>query len=94
MTFRRAIVDLYQCFKGTNTKLVLPIHDAVLIECDTGDVESVANEAAFILKAAVRAYFPQLNVKVDVNMSDPSCWNKDGHSDSLDNFLADPSFRL
>lgn len=94
VTFRRAIVDLYQYFKGTNTKLVLPIHDAVLIECDLGDVENVANEAAFTMKAAVRAYFPQLKVKVDVNVSDTSCWNKDGHSDSLSKFLEDPSFKL
>jgi hypothetical protein len=31
---------------------------------------------------------------VDVNKSQPTCWNKDGHTDSLDRFIADPTFTL
>src|SRR5208282_5862928 len=38
VVFRQAVVSLYQWFRGTSTKLVLPVHDAVLIECDTDKI--------------------------------------------------------
>ena len=94
VVFRKAVVDMYRHFRGTPTKIVLPIHDAVLIECDVGDVDTVSRDAAFIMGAAVRAYFPELHPRIDVNAQDISCWNKDGRSDSLAQFLQDPSFKL
>ena len=92
--FRKAVVDLHRHFRGTGTHLVLPVHDAVLIECDQGDIDQVAVETALIMQSAVRAYFPGLKPRVDVNQADPSCWNKEGRSDSLQRFLEDPDFKL
>ena len=43
---------------------------------------------------AVRKYYPALQSRVDINSAAPSCWNKDGRSDSLDRFLADPLYKL
>lgn len=94
VVFRKAVVDLYYHFRGTSTQLVLPIHDAVLIECDVEDIQQVGNDAAFIMSAAVRSYFPQLHPKIDINDHDMTCWNKDGRSDALQMFLNDPSFKL
>ena len=75
---------------GTPTCIILPIHDAVLVECDQADIEQVAREASLIMTGAVRAYFPELSPRVDVNTKTTSCWSKDGHEDSLDNFRAMP----
>ena len=94
VTFRHAANLLDAHFRGTSTKLVLPIHDAVLFECDKDDVEIVGGEAAQIMIDAVRFYYPELQPRVDINDSDPSCWNKDGRSDSLQEFMENPGFKL
>lgn len=94
VAFRNAVVQLYQHFRGTTTKLVLPVHDAVLIECDEDIVESVCREASQIMASAVRSYFPQLQPVIDINDKDTTCWNKDGQSDSLEKFMDNPEFKL
>jgi hypothetical protein len=74
--------------------LVLPIYDAVLIECSADQIDDVIARAVPIMQHAVRAYYPALRPRVEVNRSHPECWNKDGHADSLERFLADPTFSL
>ncbi len=94
VVFREAVVRLYQHFRGTATKLILPVHDAVVIECDADQVNRIAAEARSLMIDAVRKYYPALQPRVDINAAVPSCWNKDGHADSLDRFLADPLYKL
>ena len=94
VVFREAIVRLFQHFRGTGTKLILPVHDAVVIECDSAAIEIVTKEASQIMIAAVRKYYPAINPRVEANSSDHRCWNKDGRADSLDKFLEDPLYKL
>lgn len=94
VVFKKAIVDLDREFRGTTTRLVLPVHDSILIECDITDVDQVVASAADLMRSAMRAYYPKLQARVDFNRADTSCWNKDGHSDSLARFLADPEIRI
>ncbi len=89
VVFKRAIVLLDREFAGTTIWIVLPVHDSVLIECDIEDVDSVCTRATALMQHALRSYYPKLLPRVDVNKSDVTCWNKDGHSDSLDRFLFD-----
>jgi DNA polymerase-1 len=94
VVFREAVVRLYQHFRGTPTKIILPVHDAVVIECNIDDIAAVGREASQIMIDAVRKYYPVLQPRVDINDIAPHCWNKDGHSDSLDRFLQDPLYKL
>ena len=94
VVFREAVIRLYQHFRRTTTKLILPVHDAVVIECDADQISQVAAEASSLMIDAVRKYYPALHPRVDINATAPSCWNKDGHVDSLDRFLADPLYKL
>jgi DNA polymerase-1 len=94
VVFREAVVRLYQHFRGTATKLILPVHDAVVIECAADQISRVAAEASQLMTDAVRKYYAALQPRVDVNAAAPSCWNKDGRADSLDRFLADPQYKL
>lgn len=87
VVFRKAVVDLHRYFRGTPTRLILPVHDAVVVECNAEDVAYVASDLAHIMTQAVRRYYPSLRPVVDVNDKDPTCWNKDGHSESLIVFL-------
>ena len=94
VVFKKAVIDLDRVFARTNTWLVLPIHDAILIECDSGDVADVCERSRRVMEDAMRWYYPVLRPRVTVNRADKSCWNKDGHADSLRRFLDDPGFRL
>lgn len=94
VVYRKAVVDISKHFHETTTQLVLPIHDAVLIECDIANIEKVRGEVEILMRAAVRQYFPELNPKVEVNDIDLTCWNKDGKSNSIEKFVNDPSFKL
>jgi DNA polymerase-1 len=94
VVFRDAVVRLHQHFRGTGTKVILPVHDAVVIECDSDQTNRVAAEASTLMTDAVRKYYPALRPRVDINAAAPSCWNKDGCADSLDRFLADPLYKL
>ena len=89
IVFKRAVVLLDREFGGTTTWVVLPVHDAVLIECDIESVDSVCARAAGLMRHAMRHYYPQLQPRIDVNTVDVTCWNKDGHGDSLERFLAE-----
>jgi len=89
VVFKHALVLPDRQFRRTRTLLVLPVHDSILIECDLDELDQVARVAECLMQLAVRTYYPALQPRVDINKVDPTCWNKDGHSDSLQRFLED-----
>ena len=89
VVFRKAVTDLYQCFRGTSTQLILPVHDAVVVECDEENVETVSTMLRQFMCQSVKAYYPDLDPRIDVNASATHCWNKDGDARALDRFLQD-----
>lgn len=89
VVFRKAVSNLYHHYRGTDTQLILPVHDAVVVECDVDDVAQVSADLGFIMSQAVRTYYPALRPRIDVNHMDTSCWNKDGQSDALVNFISE-----
>jgi len=40
----------------------------------------------------VQEYFPQLQPQAEVNVSQPGCWNKDGHGDAIERWIEDPAY--
>lgn len=87
VVFRKAVADLYQCFRGTTTQLILPVHDAVVVECDAANVEAVRTMLPQVMSQAVRSFYPDLDPRIDINASATECWNKDGDAKALDRFL-------
>jgi DNA polymerase-1 len=92
--FKKAVIELDHCFVSTSTQIILPMHDAVVIECDLEEIETVSRESAAIMKAAFRFFYPKLQPKVTIENSQPQCWNKDGCSDSIEQFCINPEFEL
>lgn len=86
--FKIALVDLDAEFRGTNTWLVLPLHDAILIECDGDNVDHVARRTQEIMTHAVRSIYPVLEPRVVINRADTTCWNKDGRVSEFFEFLS------
>lgn len=72
----------------------MPLHDAVLLECDQGEIEAVRARATTLMEHAFRSWYPKLRPRVHANCSAPWCWNKDGHAESLRRFFADPAYRI
>ncbi|MGK5088282.1 hypothetical protein WDW86_12050, partial [Bdellovibrionota bacterium FG-2] len=50
--------------------------------------------AKLLMEHAIREFYPALKPRVDVNLSAPSCWNKDGNANSLENILNGKNFRI
>ena len=92
--FKAAVVNVERGLSGTSAKIILLIHDAVVIECDVAELNTVSESVRFLMSHTLRAFYPNLSGKVDINKIEPSCWNKDGHADSLDKFLLDPAFNI
>lgn len=87
VAFKRAVIALDQHFAGTDTWLILPIHDAVVLECPADEVEEVAKVAKIVMEGAVRAMYPALRPRVTYDLSAPLCWH-DGDPESLNKLLA------
>jgi DNA polymerase-1 len=92
--FKSAVIAIDKELQGTSGKIILLIHDAVVVECDANDLDSISEKVRSLMSHALRAFYPELTGKVDINKTAPHCWNKDGHADSLDKFLQDPSFNI
>ena len=93
--FRMASVIAGPRLRALGARLILPIHDAYVCETPA----EVRPQAVMILARAMEIasqilFCGRIRLAVDVNDSAPHCWNKDGHADSLDRLIADPTYRL
>jgi DNA polymerase-1 len=55
-----------------NAKLIMQVHDSLIVECDEKDAKSVAN----ILKQEMEAVAPELNVKLVVEVTTGHNWGE------------------
>jgi DNA polymerase I-like protein with 3'-5' exonuclease and polymerase domains len=97
VVFKRAVALMEAKFRGTDTYLILPMHDAIVIECALENVDEVAAIARAAMVEAFRSVYPQVQPKIDPEELNPktlTCWNKDGDVGSIDRFRADPLERL
>lgn len=90
VVFKRALLELDRAFRGSPTRLVLPVHDAVLLECDAHAAEEVAWLAADLMSLALKSVYPQLDGRVTWDLSDTSCWHAGGGAASLEALLSEP----
>ena len=52
------------------------MHDAFVFEAPTEALCEVAELTERVMCETVREFFPELQPKVEVNISDPTCWGK------------------
>jgi hypothetical protein len=90
---RRPEFDSTGC-TGCGARFVVPLHDAFVFEAPLEELEEVADLTEQAMSDAVRTRFTELCPRVSVNMTEPSCWNKDGRADSVERWIEDPLFTL
>jgi len=88
--FKLAINRLDQLYRPLDAWLLIPMHDAVVFEAPLARLPEAADLTRRVMVEVVREVFPVLRPRVDVNVSHPGCWNKDGRHDSLETWAADP----
>ena len=89
IVFKRALIDLYHEFVGTEVKVILTIHDSFVIECHREARQEVIAKAKLIMEGAMRSFFPTLKAQIRVTDKDPTCWNKNGDGKSLEKMVGD-----
>ncbi len=92
--FKAAMNRLDQLYRSHDAWLVIPMHDAVVFEAPLDVLERVARKTEEVMCETVRECFPVLQPRVNINITHPHCWNKDGHADSIERWIADPTFSL
>ena len=93
--FRMASVLAGPRLRAIGARLVLPIHDAYVCEAPEGRRERAIAILGRAMEVASLVFFRgRLRLAVDVNDECATCWNKEGHGDSLELLIQDPAFRL
>lgn len=88
--FKSAIINIYQELRQKPFHLLVPFYDSVVFECPLNQLEEITGVVVDCMIRSMKAYFPVLKPKVTVNDSNPSCWNSEGKSNSVERFLNDP----
>jgi DNA polymerase-1 len=94
VVFKVAGNRLDRLYRRHGAWLLVPLHDAYLFETPLEVLREVADLTGRVLCESVQEYFPTLKPRVEVNIVEPRCWNKDGQADSVERWLDDPLFCL
>ena len=91
VVFKAAGNRLDVLYRPYGAKLIIPLHDAFVFEAPLPSISEVADLTERVMCDVVREFFPELNPRAEVNISDPTCWNKEGQTDLLEKWLEDPT---
>ena len=78
---------LYQPYQA---RLIIPLHDAFIFEAPLQQLQEVATLTDRVMCKAVQEHFPGLHPQVEVNISHPEWWNKDGDAEAFARWLENP----
>lgn len=92
VVFKAAGNRLDRLYQRHDAWLIIPMHDAYVFEAPIGVLKEVADLTSSVMCWSVQEYFPELHPKVDINIKQPSCWNKDGRADAVERWMEDPTF--
>ena len=74
-------------YKQYDAHIIIPLHDAFIFEAPLKHLEVVAELTGRVMCQSITERFPFLLPQVEINISDPSCWNKDGKSDLFEQWV-------
>lgn len=82
---------LYRQYEG---RLIIALHDAYVYEAPLEFFGEVGKLTRRVMVEVVQEHFPQLRPQAEINDGRPECWNKDGHVESIDRWIKDPTYSL
>ena len=87
VVFKAAGNRLDKLYQQYGARIIIPLHDAFIFEAPLGDLEIVADLTARVMCDTLQECFPTLRPQVEVNISNPTCWNKDGDGEELERWI-------
>jgi DNA polymerase I len=83
--FNRALFHAFEAAPRFGARILFPLYDAIVVEAPIEKLLACSQAMREIFTNVFQSAFPDAaaTVKLDVNDVDPSCWNNDGHADSL-----------
>ena len=87
VVFKAAGNRLDKLYQQYDARIILPLHDAFIFEAPLSELEFVAELTARVMCDTLQEYFPMLRPQVEVNISRPDCWNKEGDGNELDRWI-------
>jgi DNA polymerase-1 len=94
IAFKIAGIRLNTLYPAYQARMIAVVHDAIVFEAPLNHLHAVAELTRQVLCDAVQSCFPELRPRAEINISHPECWNKDGDTSSLDQWLDDPHVLL
>ena len=88
VVFKAAGNRLDRLYQQYDARIIIPVHDAFIFEAPLNELSTVANLTSRIMCEVLQEYFPALRPQVEVNISRPDCWNKDGDGDELERWIS------
>ena len=87
VVFKAAGNRLDKLYQRHDARIIIPVHDAFIFEAPLNALKAVAEITAGEMCNTLQEYFPVLQPQVEVNISSPDCWNKDGDGDELNRWI-------
>jgi DNA polymerase-1 len=87
VVFKAAGNRLDKLYQQYGSRIIIPLHDAFIFEAPLNELKNVAELTARVMCDTLQEYFPMLRPQVEVNISKPDCWNKDGDLACLDRWI-------
>jgi DNA polymerase-1 len=94
VAFKIAGNRLDRLYRRHGARLIIALHDAYVYEAPLGALKAVGELTRRVMIEAVEELFPVLRPDAQINDERPECWNKDGHTDSIDRWIEDPTYSL
>lgn len=85
--FKMALNRLKRVYEPYDAWVIVPLHDAVIFEAPLEALEEVAKLTARVMRKTLKEVLPILKPRVDINISKPTCWNKDGKVNGLSEWI-------
>ncbi len=86
--FKSAGNRLHTLFKTYDAHLLIPLHDSFVFEVPTEYLAEVVLRTKQIMVDEMRAYCPNVNPNVEVNLDNVNCWTKTGSSTDLEDWVS------
>ena len=87
VVFKAAGNRLDRIYQQYDARIIIPVHDAFIFEAPLDNLEAVSEVTSRLMCDTLQEYFPVLQPRVEVNISNPACWNKDGDGDELNRWI-------
>jgi DNA polymerase-1 len=81
--FKTAGNRLDKLYQQYDAWLIIPLHDAFIFEAPFEELKTVAQLTERVMCETIQEFFPMLKPKVEVNIMNPECWNKEGDTKPL-----------